>query len=336
MIRPGPSRGRPLPSRSAAIAMHAASAAVWSLYPVWAAVFGFAAAVVVSGGTMLALSGMAQCVMAKTLWPDIQRDRAVWKAARVGVERRKTAAIGVVAVIIEDLCFLGALQFLNAVVAGALLQMYPVFYALWLSSTTGSRFHLSSRHLVGCLAAFVGAALVVLAQGSGSAELGGGWLPGVALIAGAITAIAVKSQEIALVDDISARLGWDTANRRHEMSVAVAISGVRNLAAGSLLLVFGIAVSTPAPTNTMIGALIFGAVLAPTAVALGRFAVLTSGDLGLMSIGSSKGLLTLTWAAALGALGTMNLAVLGAGVACISAGSAWALSTPSPSKQQHR
>ena len=315
-------------SRSVALGMHASSALVWSLYPVWAALFGFADAVVISAAVLALLSGVAQTVFGKCLWPGLWSDAGLRQAARACIRERKTGALGLPAVIIEDLCFLSALKFLDAVVAGALLQMYPVVYAVWLAATTDGRFRLSKSCLAGCAVACVGAGLVVLSTATVRVEdAGWRWLAGVSLVAAAITVIAVKSQEIALVSDISHRLGWDRTNRKGEIAVAVSLSGVRNVAAGLLILGLAAATSARAPASTVLAAAIFGAVLAPAGVMLARAALLVDGNLGLTSVGSAKGMLTLVWAVLLGTLGPARLPVLVGGMLCVAAGASWAVST---------
>ena len=312
--------------RRVAMGMHASSALVWSLYPVWASLFGFCDAVVISAGVMALLSGTAQCTFGKFLWPSMWSDPSLRQAARSCLRRRKSGAAGLPAVIVEDLCFLSALKFLDAVVAGALLQMYPVVYAVWLAASTSGRFRLSRSCLVGCVVACVGAALVVSSTATVQVENAGWrWLAGVVLVAAAIAAIAVKSQEIALVVDISDKLGWGRANRRDEIAVAVTLSGARNMMSGLLLVGVAVATNAPMPASTLLSAALFGAVLAPAGVMLARSALLVDGNLGLTSIGSARGMLTLVWAVLLGTLGPAHLPMLVFGILCVAAGAYWAV-----------
>ena len=87
---------RPLAAghRRVALGMHASSALVWSLYPVWASLFGFADAVAISAGVMALLSGTAQSAFGRFLWPGMWGDASLRQAARSCTRRRKSGAAG--------------------------------------------------------------------------------------------------------------------------------------------------------------------------------------------------------------------------------------------------
>ena len=78
--------------------------------------------------------------------------------------------------------------------------------------------------------------------------------------------------------------------------------------------------------STFCAAALFGAVLAPAAVMLARSAMFVDGDLGLTSVGSARGMLTLGWAVLLGTLGPAHLPMLVCGILCVAAGAYWAVS----------
>ena len=307
--------------RVATLGMYAASMLIWALWPVWATHFNFALAIWLSSGLGLVLSGTAQLIFAPRWSPGIFADKEIWPAFRQSLRKRKFAALPIPGVIIEDVSFLAALRFIDPTVAQSVLRFYPMAYAICLQRSGKGRFQFSKRAAIGMLTACLGAVLVIWS--AATAEFGGGWnlVIGVSLVCLSAAAICTKTQELALVADVGRRLGWSVKQRRLEQSLSIVISGSRCVIAGIIALSIAAFIFEPQPLGFWVGNIVFGAVFAPSAFILARYAVFVDSDLGLGAIRSSGALATLGFATLFGGAMVSNTWLLLAGTIVLGIGS---------------
>ena len=308
-------------SRRASLSLHTGSMMIWALYPVWANIFGFSQAIWLSAGLGLTLNGVTLLAFARFWGSETFLDKDMWRTVRQALAKRKRALLPIAGVIVEDVSVLAALRLIDPTVAQSILRFYPVTFAFWAWHSAKDRFSLSKAAFAGLSVACLGAALVVLS--AAEAEFGGGWhlAGGIGLVTLAVAAISTKSQELALLADVGRRRGWAAGDLRREQTLSVALWGIRNLAAGAPVLLIALPLTGAMPASFWWGNIIFGAILGPAAIILGRCAILLHSDLGLSSVRSAGVLATLGFAQLLGGITVANAWLLAGGAACISLGS---------------
>ena len=133
--------------------------------------------------------------------------------------------------------------------------------------------------------------------------------------------------------DLSSLVGWDKDPKRRADDIALSVVawGFRNIFVGSLLTVAAAAIWGNMPAKVWAGTLLFGLVIAPSGIAMGRAGVMIDGNLGLWAIHSAGAVAAVGWAwAVFGTVDVGNAWLLVGGSALIAAGSMLAASASQP------
>ena len=305
---------------------------IWATFPLFSLVFAFTDNPWMTTAILLVGCGFSQLVWSYFYDGKNLFKKDLWCLVLKHYWRRRWPLLAIPASIAENVLFFIALLLIDAAVANSLSKIYPVFYSLWLCSASG-RFFISKKALLGLIAGCLGASLAVVSA-SGVAISAGWRLPvGVGLIVLLIFLTSIKSQEFAVVDDVSKELNW-TKNKRKEFGLMVAVTGLRHLLAGLPLLLASFLWAAKMPANAWLGAVLFGFFLMPLAIGLFRTALITNNDVGLSAIYPIGSILSTIILASFGFLNVSNVWLLFIGTSLITIGSAAAIISH-PHKKHH-
>ena len=308
-----------------AVWLHSGSMLLWSLFPTWVVLFGMYEYPVLSGGMMILLSGVVQTAAAAAWRPGVVRSLRSATGLHALCRKHWWPLAPVVGVSAEDVGIMQALRYADPAVVGTLTRLWPILCAPLVARRHSGRFSVSRTALAGMASGIAGASLVVWSASGGGVS--GGWhlAAGCGFAALALAGLALKNTaELSFAAHLSDTLGWGGQEDRKADDTALSIItwGTRNTICGLAMSVVGYAVWGGMPTTAWIGTLLFGCVLAPSGVAMGRAAVMIDGNLGLWAINSAGAVAAVGWAwIVFGAFDVGNGWLLAGGAALITAGS---------------